>query len=232
MIKLDEYKSTTQKNRGPVKTRENGWAIEALACHEEFTGEPTKIELLEKALLWICDRRGIPMGGYQGDEQDQTILYLSDTLSMARACLQLYRLTSKRAYLQMAEESACFIWANFSNSAGGFNRSTHSIGHDSNDRQIDENICLGRFMNLLHYYTDKPHLLDYAQHAMRYLCVPQIATSRLEEAGILLFDEEISTTPLKITITGDNNKPGAVRLQQSALRAFGWYKVIHWQNNH
>ena len=50
----------------------------------------------------------------------------------------------------------------------------------------------------------------------------------MEEAGILLADEEYTAPPLRITIIGDNTKPRARKLYEAAMRAFGWYKVIEW----
>ena len=97
--------------------------------------------------------------------------------------------------------------------------------------QIDENICASRFFNLLHYYTDKTEYLEMARHGLSYLAIPQVATSRMEEAGILLLDEELSTTPLKIVIVGDKNDRKADKLFQTALRTFGWYKVVHWHQS-
>ena len=132
-----------------------------------------------------------------------------------------------RDYLQNAATISQFICANFYNPDGGFNSGNSAGGNDSNTRQIDENICLSRFLNLLHYYLDEESFLCLARHGLAYLSTPEVATSRIEEAGILLLDEELNTTPLKIHIIAKDSPGGAAKLAEKALRYFGWYKVIH-----
>ena len=149
---------------------------------------------------------------------------------MARAFLQMYRATTDTRYLQFADDTAKFICSNFSNTIAGFNSYTANSRGKLIAQQIDENICLSRFLNLLSYYTDKKEYLEKARHGLRYLAIPQLATSRMEEAGILLLDEELSSTPLKVIIMADKNDRKAAKLQENALRTFGWYKVIHWQD--
>jgi uncharacterized protein len=226
VVCIDKYKA------GPAEiyTHENAWAIEALATYYEFCGEQSALSMAVRTTEWVLLERRQSGGGFSSDGHAGNPLRLSDNLAVARALLQLYRASTDSRYLQLADDVAMFICAEFMNSKGGFNTGNNSNADAYLTPQIDENICLGRFFNLLHYYTDKRDYLEMARHALRYLAVPQIATSRMEEAGILLLDEELSGTPLKIIIVGDKHAPKASKLHQKALRTFGWYKVIHWQD--
>jgi len=230
VVHIDNYKPGRRKEITPVQTHENGWAIEALATYYEFSGDQSALTLAENAAQWIIAERSLCHGGFLADTHRQSRLCLSDNLAMARAFLQLYRTTTDRRFLQLADDTAKFICSHFINASGGFNTGTIKSGRNISAPQIDENICVSRFLNLLYYYTDKDDYLEMARHGLRYLAIPQVATSRMEEAGILLLDEELSSTPLKIIINGDKNDRKAVKLHQTALRSFGWYKVIHWQN--
>lgn len=230
VVHIDKYKSNSSLDIAQIQTRENGWAIEALATYHEFSGDQSALALAVHAAEWIISKRSLCHGGFLADNHRQSRWCLSDNLAMARAFLQLYRTTTDSRFLQLADDTAKFICAQFINASGGFNTDNIKSGRNPAAPQMDENICVSRFLNLLHYYTDKDDYLEMARHGLRYLAIPQVATSRMEEAGILLLDEELSSTPLKIIIIGDKNDDKAVKLHQTALRSFGWYKVIHWQN--
>ncbi len=231
MVLIDQHKSEKKRHVAPVKTRENGWAIEALASCNEFCGEQSALDMAEHAAAWMLSERKLYDGGFSSENRGHSPIYLSDNLAMARAFLQLYRTTTERRYLRFAEDNANFICSEFINANGGFNTGADQSDNNNAVQQIDENICASRFFNLLHYYCGKSDYLDMARHGLRYLAIPQIATSRMEEAGILLLDQELSSTPLKIIIIGDKNDRKAMKLLQTALRTFGWYKVIQWQDS-
>ncbi len=230
IVHIDNYKDGKTRNYPEIKTRENGWLIEALATFYEFSGELPALTMAQKAAEWILSNRVLQAGGFISGAHTTGNLNLSDNLAMARAFLQLYRTTTEIRYLHLADETARFICSHFVNTTGGFNTRINNVDDNSNTPQIDENICFSRFLNLLHYYTDQIDYLDKARHGLRYLAIPQVATSRMEEAGILLLDEELSSTPLKVTVMGDKNDRKTSKLYQSALRIFGWYKVVHWQD--
>ncbi|MFT5350447.1 MAG: hypothetical protein ACI909_002136 [Planctomycetota bacterium] len=230
VVHIDEYKSGDRQSLAQISTRENGWTIEALATFYEFSGDPSALAMAKNAAEWISSNRRVSDGGFKANGLSEKCLQLSDNLAMARAFLQMYRATTDTRYLRFADDTAKFICSNFSNTVAGFNSYTANVRDQSIAPQIDENICLSRFLNLLYYYTDKNEYLEMARHGLRYLAIPQVATSRMEEAGILLLDEEISSTPLKVIIMADKNDRKAAKLQENALRTFGWYKVIHWQD--
>ncbi len=230
VVHIDKSRRKREGDINAVYTHENGWAIEALATLYEFSGEGLALEMAKRAAEWILAEHAIYKGGFMSDFNHKEALRLSDNLAMARAFLQLYRATADVRYLELADETASFIRSEFLNSEGGFyTYSKHSS--NTNAMQIDENICVSRFFNLLAYYIDKSMYLDMARHGLSYLAIPQVATSCMEEAGILLLDEELSSTPLKIIIVGDKSDRKAGKLHQTALRSFGWYKVIQWHHS-
>jgi len=214
-----------------IKTHENAWAIEALATFNEFCGDSSALQMAKRASEWMINHRSIEGGGFSSNNNEKSALSLADNLAMARAFLQMYRATTESRYLHLADKTASFMCSNFSNSEGGFNTQITDKSNCSSKPQIDENICVSRFLNLLHYYTDKNEYLDMARHGLSYLALPQVATSRMEEAGILLLDEELAKTPLKINIIGDKNDAKVANLFRSAQRSYGWYKVIQWRQS-
>lgn len=208
--------------------RENGWAIEALATFYELTGEHSALGLAINASEWVLSERTLAEGGFRHNKYDDAGPFLADTLAIGRAMLQLYRVTTDNNYLQYAVDAAEFIAMQFKRNSGGFHCAVLRKRADNIAPQIDENISVTRFMNLLGHYTNSPFHKTLATHGLRYLAVPQVATSRMEEAGVLLVNEEYSTPPLKITVIGDKTDAKARKLYETAMRAFGWYKLIEW----
>ncbi|MEE8321268.1 MAG: hypothetical protein V3R68_05445 [Gammaproteobacteria bacterium] len=214
-----------------ILTRENGWAIEALATFYEFTGNKDALSRARIAADWIYSHRFLAEGGYRHDGTDNNASYLADTLAMGRAMLQLYRVTTEDKWLRNAINAADYISQVFKQRTGGYINTVCSNHHQRPVLQIDDNISVTRFFNLLSFYSGKEKYRDHARHGLCYLSIPQVATARLEEAGILLIDHELSETPLEITIHGDKADPDANALFQIALREFGWYKLIKWKNH-
>ncbi len=228
VVDLNNYQNDIVQNNHRIRTRDNGWVCEALASCYEFTAELSALQMAKAAMSWLLHNRSADSGGYQSFEHATAARQLSDNLAVARAALQLYRVSADREHLSLAENSADYILSNFYHEQGGFNSDNSSA---SDTRQIDENICLSRFLNLLHHYTDRQDYLTMARHGLGYLATPAIATSRIEEAGILLLDEELNSSPVKITILANPGDRKARKLTDNALRCFGWYKVIHQQSH-
>lgn len=196
------YFSLTEKQRQAygmpevdkhIYTRENGWAIEALASFTEKTGDKLSLHQAICTARSILNSRKIPMGGYV-HEATNTIeskeLHFADTLSMARAMLQLYLVTKDGQWLKEAKASTDFINRMFKKSRGGYAK-TYVIDNDKlSTQQIDENISLCRFSNHLYYVTKHLRFKEMSAHCLRYLMKIEVATARQEEAGILLADEE------------------------------------------
>tara|TARA_R110000782_G_scaffold147196_10_gene240010 strand:+ start:1015 stop:2340 length:1326 start_codon:yes stop_codon:yes gene_type:complete len=209
-----------------IHTRENGWIIEALATHYEYCGNQKSLIMAINAARWINHHCRYQDNGYLTDTMIQKPRYLSDSLSMARAMFQLYRATLDKKYLKQACDSTHFINRNFKNEICGYNSKLHSKNESTPPRQIDENISLTRFSNLLSYYSDDREFTKMAKHGLRYLCIPEVATARMEEAGILLIDREMSSAPLIITISGKRYDPVFKEFVNIAQRNTGWYKLI------
>ncbi len=209
-------------------TRENGWAIEALATLHEVSGDKSTLQRALRAARWTINHRTLAEGGFRHNEHDRAGPYLGDTLAMGRAMLHLYRVTTEKKWLDYANDAADFINQNFKYRNGGFFRAVDRGEISKPVPQIDENISLTRFANLLFHYTGQPRFRELAKHGLRYLCIPQIATSRQEEAGILLADMEYNEAPVHVIITGKKNNPKARTLFNAALGTYGWYKKIEW----
>ena len=209
-----------------ILTRENGWVIEALATHYEYCGNKQSLSMAINATNWINQYCRNNNGGYIANKMSDKPRELADTLAMARALLHLYRITFDKKYLQQACQSAGFIQRYFRNEICGYNSSLISKNGLTSKRQIDENISCARFTNLLSYYSGEQQFAKMAKHGLRYLCIPEIATARMEEAGILLIDREISSPPLSISINGRRHDPVVDEFMKIAHHHAGWYKLI------
>ena len=209
-----------------ILTRENGWMIEALATHYEYCGDKKSLDMAITAANWINDHCRLNTGGYVTNALTEQAFYLADTLAMARAMLQLYRTTFNEHYLDYVSKSIEFINNNFKNDICGFNSKINLNTDQTSPRQMDENISLTRFANLLGYYSDNDEYKKMAKHGLRYLCIPEIATARMEEAGILLVDREIQSAPITINLYGHKDNPLFNEFRDIAYKHPGWYKLI------
>src|SRR5258708_28516747 len=70
-----------------IYSRENGWAINALATLYAFTGEQDYLDDAIRAAHWIIAHRALPGGGFRHDQTDPASPYLGDTLFMCRPFL-------------------------------------------------------------------------------------------------------------------------------------------------
>ena len=209
-----------------ILVRENGWIIEALASHAEYCGNKKSLFMAIRAIDFINKNYRTNDGGYIRNQSSSGPQYLSDTLSMARALLQIYRNTLDKKYLKYSSESLNFINKNFRSKFFGFYNKISTHGNDSSICQIDENISLTRFANLMKYYTNENKFDEITKHGLRYLSIPEVATARIEEAGVLLVDLETQTTPLTINISGNIANPKTTEFLNIARRKEGWYKLI------
>ena len=210
-----------------VYSRENGWAIQALATLYAVTGEKEYLDDAVRAANWIIAHRALPGGGFSHDEKDVAGPYLGDTLSMGSAFLALYTVTGNPSWLDRATSAAQFINANFKSDTGFSTSSSSSTMRPT--RQLDENIALVRFGNLLNHYSGDTTFREMAEHAMRHLAAPGIAERRgFQVGGILLADRELSAPPLHITVVGSKNDPAARSLFLAALKQPATYKRVEW----
>jgi len=214
-----------------IYARENGWAISGLAAFYDVTNDPTILALAERAARWVDDNRTLPDGGFRHGETDRGGPFLSDTLAMGQAFLDLYVSTGNRDWLARAGKAGDFIGMTFRDDSGGFFTSKTSearIGVFAKPAKlIDDQIGVARFMNLLNHYFGKDIYRDAAVHAMRYVTAASAGMDR-PLAGVLLADEELAVEPTHITVVGWKDDPRARQLH-AAARAFpARYKRLEW----
>jgi uncharacterized protein YyaL (SSP411 family) len=95
-------------------------------------------------------------------------------------------------------------------------------------RDVDENIAVARFANILECYSGAPGVRKIAQRAMRYLAAPQIANGLRLRTGILLADDELAHDPTHVTVVGYKDDASAQKLHSAALRYRSAYRRIDW----
>ena len=211
-----------------IYARENGWAIEALAVLYGVTGDEATLTEAKRASEWIVAHRSLEDGGFRHGERDEAGPYLGDSLAMGRAFLALYSASAEDFYLAKAVAAATYIEKNFAMNDAGYATAAVHRSFPS-QAQIDENVSLSRFANLLHAYTGKPEFRGMAERAMKYLASPQVAGRRAWAfGGILLADQELTVEPIHITIVGPKKDPIARSLFQTALSWPTGYKRVEW----
>jgi uncharacterized protein YyaL (SSP411 family) len=209
-----------------IYSRENGWAIEALASLYEATGDAMYLDEAKRAAGRIIATRSLEGGGFRHDEADAAGPFLGDTLSMSRAFLKLYASTADRAWLGRAQAGLHFIAANFSNTNGaGF--TTYRTVTEKVHPERDENVSLARLANLVSQYTGNETYRKIADEAMRFIATPAIA-DRNPAAGLLLADRELTRPPTHLTIVGSKKDETAARLFETALQYASGYKRVEW----
>jgi len=206
---------------------QNGQTIEALATWSEFGGDDGALATAKRAANWIVEHRALPGGGFRHDEHDAAGPYLGDTLAMGRAFLALYRATADRAWLARASAAADFIAANFAGAGGGL-VSARSSGPIAAQAQIDENISVARFANLLAHYDGNAEHRALAEMALRWLADPHVALSEITEPGILLADDELHADPLHLTVLAAKGDADGKILFSTMQHLPAWYNRIDW----
>jgi uncharacterized protein len=214
-----------------IYARENGWAINALAAMYAATGDRKSLDEAESAAEWIIANRALPGGGFRHGESDLAGPYLGDTLAMGRAMLSLYGVTADRAWLGRAQAAADFISAHFvaTDGAGVATSDVSATTAFQPRPELDENVTVARFANLLFHYTAKTQDRTLAERAMSYLTAPAVAESRsFMVAGILLADGEMTADPLHVTIVADKSEITAAKLFATASGFYHPYKRLEW----
>jgi uncharacterized protein YyaL (SSP411 family) len=210
-----------------VYARENGWAIKGLTVLYAVSGDRGCLDDAVRAADWVCANRSLPDGGFRHDAADPAGPYLGDTLSMGGALLGLYAATGDRIWLQRATQAIEFISKHFRNDVG-YITSAHS-GALKSQPQLDENVGVVRIANLLWHYTGQAQYRIVAEHAMHFVAAPGAPNHRgYLVAGILLADDEMTSSPLHITVVGQKDDPKAQALFAAVLRQPRTYKRIEW----
>jgi uncharacterized protein YyaL (SSP411 family) len=209
--------------------RENGWMINALATAYAMTGERAYLDDAQRAARWIIANRALAGGGFRHDAKDVAGPYLEDTLAMSDAFLALYAATGEREWLARAASGAEFIEQHFRGAQPGYLTSAPRAGSRLQPKSnIDENIPLARFANLLHRYTGDERYRAMSDYALRMLVTEQVAGSLLTGPGILLAAFESANDPLHITVVGRKDDAASRALFDSAIRYATVYRRIEW----
>ncbi|HEY3899131.1 MAG TPA: DUF255 domain-containing protein [Chthoniobacter sp.] len=209
--------------------RENGLAITGLAALYAADGDEQVLADARRAVEWVLANRALDAGGFRHDERDVAGPYLADTLAMGRAFLALYAVTGERTWLTRAEAAARFIDTRFRGPIG-FSTAVAAVGSSFAPKpQVDENIELTRFANLLGHYAGQDFARKMAEHAMRFLASPVVVAQQgYGTSGILLADRELRSEPAHFTVVGRKNDPAARALFEAILRGAPPYSRIEW----
>src|ERR1700732_692074 len=132
-------------------SRENGWAITALASLYEVTADPKALEQAVGAADWVTQHRALVGGGFHHGTKDVGGPFLGDSIAMTRAYLALYRVTADRKWLKDATASMGYIDRTFRGTRGaGFVSSAVATDHAYRPHpQRDENVAVARAASLL-----------------------------------------------------------------------------------
>ncbi|MEQ8799573.1 MAG: DUF255 domain-containing protein [Salinisphaeraceae bacterium] len=207
----------------------NGQAIEGLAMMFAATGDEQALAMARRAADWALGARRNDAGGFGHAAADDGP-YLADSLFMARAMLELHRVTGEREWLKRAATTADFMTARFRREAGGFAGGAEGTGPLRPVPDIDENIATVRFLNLLSHYTGEPRYREAAEHGMRYLAASDVVTQRISDPGILLAGRELGNDPVHVTVVSRTENAEARGLFRRALEVPGWYRRVEWWN--
>jgi uncharacterized protein YyaL (SSP411 family) len=212
-----------------IYARDNGLAITGLAALSAAGGDPSSLADARRAATWILAHRAIPGGGFRHDSTDTAGPYLADTLEMGRAFLALYSVTAERSWLARAEAAARFIDAKFRAPLGFATAAAAPSSPLPPQPELEENVTLARFANLLAHDTGQSAYREMAVHAMRYNASKVvIARQGYSVAGILLANRELGTNPIHVTIVGAKDDPAARALFATALRDAPPYTRLEW----
>jgi uncharacterized protein YyaL (SSP411 family) len=209
--------------------RENGLAVVGLAALYAASGDESALVEARRAAMWVIAHRSIDGGGFRHDEKDSAGPYLADTLAMGRAFLALYTVTAERFWLIRAEEAAQFIEAKFRGPVGYATGVGASGSLFPPKPEVDENIALARWANLLGRETGNDVWKAAAEHATQFLAAPAVVAGQgYGTSGILLVDRELRIEPAHITIVGHKDDAAARALFVAALRGAPPYSRVEW----
>jgi uncharacterized protein YyaL (SSP411 family) len=212
-----------------IYSRENGWAIDALATFSLVTDDTNQLARATRAAEWILANRFLPGGGFRHDARDAAGPYLDDTLAMGQAFLTLYSATAERRWLDHAEAAVLFIDKTFAGHPGFVTAEVDAQSAFPPQPQYNENVAMARLGTLLSYYTGKHEYRAAAENALRWIAAPEIAGKRFSDVGgVLLADEELKTEPAHLTIVGSKHDAMAQSLWLQALKYPLAYRRIEW----
>ena len=210
--------------------RETGWAAAALATLHDVTGEAAYLDAATRAVDWAVRNRRAPNGAFGHARASDDDTHLGDTLAVGEAALALWRSTGERRWLTLAIDTARAIDTQFRDADGGFvvrQPDPKAIGALRKPvKQIDENVAVVRFLNLVRHYSGDKAFDVAARHGMAWLVA--LAANDIVAPGAALADAELSREPMHVTIMGRKDDPEARALYDAARRYPTRYLRIEW----
>lgn len=211
--------------------RENGWAISALAAMYDTTGDGDALYAALKAAAWAQAQRGLPGGGFRHGEAEEGP-YLSDSLAMGQAMLDLYRSTGERRWLAASIEAASFVFDRFRTPHGSFIAAPPPAGAVGALAQplehLDDNVATVRWLNLLWHYTGNKRFRVAAEQGMGWLAGRPEANRGAFWPGLLQVDREMAEDPVHLAVVGQKRDPMARALHAAALAYPASYRRVEW----
>ncbi len=210
--------------------RETGWAAATLATLHDITGEAAYLEAATRAVDWAVKHRRAPNGAFGHARAVDDDTHLGDTLAIGEAAMALWRSTGERRWLTLAIETARAIDTQFRDADGGFvvrQPDPGAIGVLRKPvKQIDENVAVVRFLNLVRHYSGDKAFDAAARHGMAWLVA--LVANDIVAPGAALADAELSREPMHVTIMGRKDDPEARALYAAARRYPTRYLRIEW----
>lgn len=207
----------------------NGNAAEALATLYAVGGDASALAAAQHATDWALNNRKGRRGLIRHGEATEDAPHLSDSLAVARAALALYEVTAELRWLKTAVGLGVAIDENLRADGAGFLTEAAVSGLPVRPMpDLAENILATRFYNRLAHYSGNPAFRDAALHGLKYLAGHASRQQDLEEAGILLADEELAREPVHLTVVGAKADATARALFDTALKTPGSYRRIEW----
>lgn len=210
--------------------RETGWAAAALATLYDVTDDSSHLDAATRAVDWAVKHRRAPNGAFGHARASDDDTHLGDTLAIGEAALALWRSSGERRWLTLAIETARAIDAQFRDADGGYlvrQPDPKTIGVLRKPvKQVDENVAVVRFLNLVRHYSGDKSLDAAARHGMAWLVA--LAANDIVLPGAALADAELSREPMHVTIMGRKDDPEAHALHEAARRYPTRYLRIEW----
>ena len=215
-----------------IYARENGWAISGLLGLYAVSGDKSLLQQSITSAKWVLSNRSLPQGGFRHGDKDSSGPFLSDTLAMGTAMLDLYMASGDHKWLKKAALAADYIEAGFQHPVAGYKTTNSKTANGGAFNKpylnIEENSRLARFATLLYRTGGKERFKHMAERAMRYLTNDSVTGKRRFLAGLLLANDELSIEPAHITIVGSKKDTRSAILHQAALKLPLSNRRIDW----
>lgn len=141
----------------------------------------------------------------------------------------MYEVTGERRWFKTAVDLGTAIDASLRAKGAGFLTEAATPGVPVPPMpDLAENIGAVRFFNRLAHYSGNKVFRDAALHGMKFLAGHASRQEDLEEAGILLADDELASDPVHLTIVGAKLDAAARALFDAALKTPGGYRRVEW----